>query len=248
VPFGLEAAIVAVYSMVGHPERAVEPLRKMIARTAGIHILEHACLVLALVNARAGDEARAEAEGLLAAAETTDTPNAKSLALTAYGWAFHDTDPVCAYDVSRRALKIAQDSGIRYLESVIALGLSRLAGGRHDPAEAFDFITIAIRNYHDSGSFLLMHGPVAILGTLLSGLGYHQTSATLIGFAADAATLQGFPELSTTTAHLREVLGDEAYESTAGAGASMTNAAMAAFAFEQIDRVRADLSTRGSRL
>ena len=246
VPFGLEAAIVAVYSMVGHPERAVEPLRKMIARTPGIHILERACLVLALVNARAGDEARVEAETLLAAAETTDTPNAKSLAMTAYGWAFHDADPASAYDVSRRALKIAQDSGIRYLESVIALGLSRLAGGRHDPAEAFDFITIAIRNYHDSGSFLLMHGPVAILGTLLDRLGYHQTSATLIGFAADAATLQGFPELNTTTAHLREVLGDEAYESITAAGASMTNAAMAAFAFEQIDRARADLLRRDS--
>ncbi len=93
VPFGLEAAIVAVYSMVGHPEVAVIPLRKMIARTPGTHILERSCLVLALVNAGAGDEARAEAEGLLAAAETTDTPNAKSLALTAYSWAFHDADP-----------------------------------------------------------------------------------------------------------------------------------------------------------
>ena len=150
----------------------------MIARTPGTHILERACLVLALVNARAGDEARAEAEGLLAAAETTDTPNAKSLALTAYSWAFHDADPAVAYDVSRRALKIAQDSGCRYLESLIAIGLSRLAGGRRDPAEAFDFLTIAIRNYHDSGSFLLMHGPLAILGTILDRLGNYQSAAT----------------------------------------------------------------------
>jgi hypothetical protein len=236
VPFGLEAAIVAVYSMVGHPEEAVIPLRKMIARTPGTHILERACLVLALVNARAGDEARAEAEGLLAAAEATDTPNVKSLALTAYGWAFHDADPASAYDVSRRALKIAQDSGCRYLESVIALGLSRLAGGRRDPVEAFGFLTIAIRNYHDSGSFLLMHGPLAILGTILDRLGNYQSAATLVGFAAGAATLQTLPELHTAIAHLREVLGDDAYESLASAGASMTNAAMASFAFEQIDR------------
>ena len=246
VPFGLEAAIVAVYSMVGHPEEAVIPLRKMIARTPGTHILERACLVLALVNARAGDEARAEAEGLLAAAEATDTPNVKSLALTAYGWAFHDADPASAYDVSRRALKIAQDSGCRYLESVIALCLSRLAEGRRDPVEAFGFLTIAIRNYHDSGSFLLMHGPLAILGTLLDRLGHYQSAATVVGFAADPATLQAFPELHTAIAHLREVLGDDAYESLASAGASMTNAAMASFAFEQIDRVRADLLQRDS--
>ncbi len=246
VPFGLEAAIVAVYSMVGRPEEAVTPLRKMIARTPGTHILERACLVLALVNARAGDEARAEAEGLLAAAESTDTPNAKSLALTAYAWAFHDADPASAYDVSRHALKVAQDGGCRYLESVIALGLSRLAGGRGDPAEAFDFLTIAIRNYHDSGSFLLIHGPLAILGTMLDRLGNYQSAATLIGFAADAATLQGFPELHTAIAHLREVLGDEDYDSFAGAGAGMTNAAMASFAFEHIDLARADLVQRDS--
>ena len=35
--------------------------------------------------------------------------------------------------------------------------------------------------------------------------------------------------------HLREVLGDESYESLANAGANMTTAAMAAYAFAQID-------------
>jgi len=240
VPFGLEAAIVAAYSMVGRPDAAVVPLRKMIGRTPGAHILERACLVLALVNARA-PEASAEAKDLLAAADTTEAPNAKSLALAAYGWAFHDADPAHAYDVSRRALKIAQDGGCRYLESVIAIGLARLAGDRHDPAEAFDFLTIAIRNYHDSGSFLLMHGPLAILGTILDGLRNYRSAATLFGFAADAATLQGFAELQTAIAHLRDVLGDEDYDSLAAAGAGLTNAAMAEYAFEQIDLARAQL-------
>jgi predicted ATPase len=243
VPFGLEAAIVAVYSMVGHAEIAVGPLRKMIARTPGTHILERSCLVLAFVNARAGAEARAEAESLLAAAESTDTPNTKSLALTAYSWAFYDADPTLAYDVSRRALKIAQDGGCRYLESLIAVGLSRLAAGQSEPAEAFDFLTIAIRNYHDSGSFLLMHGPLAILGTLLDRLGDYQSAATVVGFAAGAATLQTLPELHTAIAHLRELLGDSAYESFADTGARMSNAEIVNYAFEQIDRARAVLAS-----
>lgn len=38
-------------------------------------------------------------------------------------------------------------------------------------------------------------------------------------------------------AHLREVLGDETYESLANAGGNMTTAAMAAYAFAQIDQV-----------
>ena len=51
-----------------------------------------------------------------------------------------------------------------------------------------------------------------------------------------------FPQITTTIAHLREVLGDDRYESSARSGRAMTNAAMAAYAFEQIDLVRAQLS------
>ena len=40
---------------------------------------------------------------------------------------------------------------------------------------------------------------------------------------------------------LRDVLGGEAYEASARAGASMTNAEMATYAFEQIDLARAQL-------
>ncbi len=241
VPFDFESAIVAPYTMVGRPQDAVDPLRNMIARSPGTHILQRACLVLALNNAGANDDALLDAKRLLAAADTTDNPNTKSLALIAYGWAFRDVDPASAYDVSRRALKVAQDSGGRYLESFIALGLSRLAVDRRDPTEAFDLLTLAIRNYYDSGSFLLMHGPLAVLGTLFDRLGHHPTAATVVGFAAGPATLQTLPELNTAIAHLRDVLGDEAYESFAGVGERMTNAEMVNYAFDQLDRARAEL-------
>ena len=51
-----------------------------------------------------------------------------------------------------------------------------------------------------------------------------------------------FPEIPTTIAYLREVLGDERYESLARAGQAMTNAEMATYAFDQIDQARAQLS------
>jgi len=41
--------------------------------------------------------------------------------------------------------------------------------------------------------------------------------------------------------HLRQVFGDETYESFAQGGANMTNAAKAAYALDQIDLARADL-------
>ncbi|WP_326546948.1 hypothetical protein QGN32_01615 [Mycolicibacterium sp. ND9-15] len=40
-----------------------------------------------------------------------------------------------------------------------------------------------------------------------------------------------------------KMLGDNRYESFAAAGQAMSNAAMAAYAFEQIDRTRAALSS-----
>ena len=49
-------------------------------------------------------------------------------------------------------------------------------------------------------------------------------------------TQTAFPEINTTMTHLREVLGDETYESLANAGGNMTTAAMAAYAFAQIDQ------------
>ncbi len=51
-----------------------------------------------------------------------------------------------------------------------------------------------------------------------------------------------FPEITTTIAHLRDILGDERYESLARAGQAMSNAEMAAYAFEQIDAARAKLT------
>ena len=42
--------------------------------------------------------------------------------------------------------------------------------------------------------------------------------------------------------HLREVLGDETYESLAREGETMTTAAMATYAYDQIDQARAELN------
>jgi hypothetical protein len=42
-------------------------------------------------------------------------------------------------------------------------------------------------------------------------------------------------------AHLRDVLGDQTYESLAGKGERMTTAEMATYAYDQIDQARAEL-------
>ena len=53
------------------------------------------------------------------------------------------------------------------------------------------------------------------------------------------------PEISTAIAHLRDILGDPAYESLARAGETMTTAAMVAYAYDQIDQARTELEHPG---
>lgn len=183
----------------------------------------------------------AASQGLLAAADATDNPNVACFALLAYGFANRDADPTASYDVHRRGLRIAQHSGNRQVESHLAGGLARLAATHGDPTDAFDFLTLAIRNFYDSGRFSLMPTPLAVLAAVFDRLGHYEPAATISGFADNAFTRTANPELNTAITHLREVLGDEAYESLARAGENMTNAAMATYAFDQIDRAGAQL-------
>jgi len=50
------------------------------------------------------------------------------------------------------------------------------------------------------------------------------------------------PELDSVIAHLRDVLGDQTYESLAHKGETITTAAMVTYAYDQIDQARAELN------
>jgi hypothetical protein len=50
------------------------------------------------------------------------------------------------------------------------------------------------------------------------------------------SNLSAFPEINPAVIHLREVLGDEVYESLARAGENITHAARVVYAFDQIHR------------
>ena len=52
-------------------------------------------------------------------------------------------------------------------------------------------------------------------------------------------------EFTTARTHLREVLGEATYESLAHKGETMTTAAMATYAYDQIDQAREELEYPG---
>ena len=140
-----------------------------------------------------------------------------------------------------RGLVIAQDSGNRAIASVLANDLARLEAEHGDPVSAFDHLTLAIRNFHNAGDTTTIRVPLAVLAALFDRLGRYEPAATIAGFALSPFTASAVPEITTAITHLRDVLGEPTYESLARKGETMTTAAMATYAYDQIDQARTEL-------
>ncbi|MGH3678665.1 MAG: NB-ARC domain-containing protein, partial [Mycobacterium sp.] len=240
VPHFAEGIVGSAYVGVGQPERWIRCCRGQLSR-GDTHAYVTANLIIALSITGSDDDAMAAANGLIDAAEATGNPVVLSWAHGAWGMAVHDTDPVRSLAALRRSVVIAQDSGNRAARSVIAGLLCRVEAEHGDPLAAFDYFTAAIGNYHDSGNTYMIPQPLLFLAALFDRLGRYEPAATIAGFAVTSplGALPFFAEFGTAVAHLRDVLGDQTYESLAREGKSMTVAAMANYAYDQIDQVRA---------
>jgi tetratricopeptide (TPR) repeat protein len=240
-PSGIEGVLGAVYLAIGQPERLADLCRAQLARRRDTHVHIRSFLVIALAVAGFGGEAMDSADGLIEAAEATGNPALLAWALGAYGAAFRDADPVAALNALGRGLVIAQDSGSRVHASALAVFLARLEAEHGDTVSAFDHLTLAIRNYHNSGDPTTIHVPLAVLAVLFDRLGRYEPAATIVGFALSPLVAAGVPEITTAITHLREALGEQVYESLARKGETMTSAEMVAYAYDQIDQARMEL-------
>jgi hypothetical protein len=242
VPVLHEVMLGGGYLTAVAPEQCVQWCRNAIARHADDHRYVLPNLVFALEFAGAHEEAVAVSEEVRNAFEHTTNPALYCAALMAHGYTHGKTEPAGAYEALRRALAIAQSNGDRQLESSIALNLSSVAANYADPKDALEFVALAIRTYCESGSFGLVSGPMGILVALLDRLGHAAPAATISAFFITPVSQATYPEIATAVTHLRDVLGDAAYESLAQTGARMTDAAKAKYALEQVDQVRAELA------
>ena len=240
-PYGIEALLGAVYLAIGQPERLAEWCRAQLARRRDAPVYIRAFLVGALALAGSGGEAMDSADGLIEAAEATGNPHVLAWALAVYGLAFRDADPVRALNAFGRGLVVALDSGNRTNASSLATLLARFEAEHGDTVSAFDHLTLAIRNYHDCGDTTTFCVPLAILAALFDRLGRYEPAATIAGFALSPLAAATVPEITTAITHLRDVLGEATYESLARKGETMTTAAMATYAYDQIDQARTEL-------
>lgn len=237
-----EASLCSPYLAIGRPDRWVEWCRIVMALRAPAHIHSRAIFALALKMAGEDDEAVQVSEELPAMAEAADNPTFAAYALFAYGTARREVDTRGAHTALRRGFEIAQQSGSLNTQAAIATMLIPLAIAHDDPAEALESSGAALRFYFDSGNFYLVKNALAALVLLLDKLGCYETSATINGFSDMPFNRSAMPELTEAIAHLRDVLGDDAYESLARAGEQTSTAQMVAYAFEQIEVVRSGLA------
>lgn len=239
MPYGVFCHLGGAYLEIGRPDRWAEMCRAEIGRGADHHAFTRASLVMALALAGPGDEAIAETAGLVDAAESTRNPGALSYALLAYGYANRDADPPRALNALRRGLRAAQESGNRANESILAMTLGNVELSHGDPMAALDCITLAIHNYHEAGNVGVIRVPVANLATLLDRLEDYESAARIAGFAIVSPIVGStIPEIGAVISHLREILGDENYESLAREGEAMTTAAMTTYVYEEIEKAR----------
>jgi hypothetical protein len=139
-------------------------------------------------------------------------------------------------------LTVARDSGNRYNETNLAAVLCRLEADHGEPSTAFEYVAMAIRRYHDSGNNTMMPIPLAVAAALSDRLGRYESAATMAGFAFRPVIAAVFPQFQSTITHLRDVLGDQTYESLALKGETMSTTAIVTYAYDQIDQARAELN------
>ncbi len=244
VPYGIHGWTCSAYLAVGQPERTIEWARAQLERGHD-NTLTRGALAQALMIAGCPDDAMAVATGLIDAAETTNNPYLLAYARLAYGFVFRNARPGRARDALRRGVEIARDSGNRLTETYLAQVLARLETDHGDPLAALDYTIAAIRGHHDSGNTIQTCDTLATTARLFDCVGRYEAAATIAGFAFNPITDAWQPKFDAAIDHLREVLGDETYESISGEGGAMTTAEIVAYAYDQIDQVRAELSAIG---
>jgi hypothetical protein len=95
-------------------------------------------------------------------------------------------------------------------------------------------------NASGAGNTAGVRGAVSILAAVFDRLGRYEPAATMAGFAV-IPFIAMLAEFNTLVAHLRDVLGDQTYESLARKGETMATAAMATSAYDQIGQARTEL-------
>lgn len=240
-PYGMEGWLGAAYLPAGEPLRWAELCQAQLERRGDNHVYIRGCRVFGLSFGGLVDDAMEAAKGLVEAGAATRNPYMHTFAIAASTFPLHAEGSDAGLEDCREGLAMALDSGNRFNASILALGMARFEALEAVTPEALEHLTLVLRNYHDSGNVGSIRSPLAVLSTFLYRVGLYESAAIISGFSMSPLAQAVLPEFSTSIAHLRTVLGDATYESLASRGESMSMAAVAEYAYGEIDHARAEL-------
>jgi predicted ATPase/class 3 adenylate cyclase len=241
LPYGIEGWLGGTYLAVGQPQRWADLCVRQLARRTDNPAYIRSCRVFALAFAGQFDAAVAAADGLIEAGAATDNPWLYTFAVGAVAFALSVTKSDRGMRECTKALVLARESGNTFNETILVIALARFEASDGVTDQAFEYLAIAIRRYHDSGNIASLNSPLGLLSSLLDRLGRFDPAATIAGYAYTPFSAAAAPELNTAIAHLRAVLGDDDYELRAAEGQAMSMAEIVAYAYEQIDQARREL-------
>lgn len=245
VPLGLESALGGGFLYASSPEQCIEWGRRLISRWPNDRYWALPHLIFASTFAGNHDEAQTLSEEVLAGLDSIVNPALLTGALFAYGYTQRDRNTDAAYEALKRGFAVAQATGNRQMESVLATTLAGVAASHTSSAEALDYLELAIRTYYDSGSLSFISGAFGLLAVVFDRCGCFEQAATVGASAVSAISRATYPEIDEAIAHTQEILGDRTFHDCARGGSEMTFAAMAAYALDHIERVRTDLLAAG---
>jgi predicted ATPase len=240
-PFGYARPLLGVpYVYFGDPDRVVAMCQAEIDRAGdGASFARY---LRAIELALAGrDEAGPLEADVLAAAEQHANPCILAGALLAYGTAWRYADPATAVAALRRGLDIARGSANAAFESYLETLLAEIEVAHDHLPDALDLLESVITTLHDAGDTSSFRTPLASLAVCLDRLGLHEAAATVAAAATSlyaGMTIAVVHALPATTAHLRQVIGDQRYEALVAHGAALEPADLVRYVLEQIEHAR----------
>ena len=160
------------------------------------------------------------ADDAVAAARARQNPFWIAFALEAYARAYADKDPGLAMDAMDEVLDYTREHRLPFFEANTLREIAALEAVLGDPEQALELFDSAVASYHRAGNHGSVATTLAQVAVLFSRIDRPEIAATIYGTSTrhGISMIANLPEV---VEHLRDVLGDDAFERRAATGAAM---------------------------
>jgi predicted ATPase/DNA-binding SARP family transcriptional activator len=230
----------------GRYERAMEIHTRLAAQAGAgpVYGLGGQTMVFAMVGRT--DDYASLAEEAVCAARDHGNPFFLAKAMYGLGLALARNEPVRALETFHQALAYAREHRQVLVEASIYRDAARVETVNGDIGAALKLYDFAIDVQHRSGNLANLAVTFASLSVCFDRLERHEIAATLYGITTHISAREPGIRRSVL-GHLREVLGDAAFERCVAAGVAMEPADAVGYARDQIKSAGREFPPSGAR-